>query len=288
MEEAVRAKERYRVENSSLLKLQKGKMHIPLNFPFYKRYAFSNYDIYSNRNFDTIFLRNSGIGTASTIDVEVKFINDHEFNEFKFDTHVDKDGNDRVEPARVKRSTLEYPKYRLEPQYIVTNNARGKIRVNFAYFSTKHNKMVDGTLTFLTNGLKPKRIGTQEKGDEFHILLPRIYRQLAHHFFLERNMIDEEEWVTPNPRLRVRVTYTEDVLEHMNDLAEARRVKEFEISCNEDVRIISLKEDTEFGRHYLLCDFNIQTMFDRPLSALSIEESPEEETIDGSTGATEG
>ena len=101
-------------------------------------------------------------------------------------------------------------------------------------------------------------------------------------------MIDEKEWVTPNPRLRVRVTYTEDILEHMNDHAEARRVKEFEISCNEDVRVIRVKEETDFGPRFLLCDFNIQTMFDLPLSALLIEESPEEETIDGSTGPTEG
>lgn len=287
MEEAARAKERYRIENSSLLKLHKGKMHIPMIFPFHIRYAFSSDDIYSNHNFDTIFLRNSGIGTASTIDVEVKFINDHEFNEFKFDTHIDKDGNHRFEPARVRPLPWSYPQYRFETQHFVKENSKRKIFVEFTYFSTEQNKMVGSSRTYGSSGIKSNRIGTQEKGDEFPIRLPMFYRQLAHHFFMERKMIAEEEWITPNPRLRIRVTYTEDVLEHMNDHAEARRVKEFEISCNEDVRIINLKEETDFGRHYLLCDFNIQTMFDRPLSALSIEESPEEETIDGSTGPAE-
>lgn len=290
MEEAARAKERYRIENSSLLKLHKGNMHIPMVFPFYHGPIFLNDENHPNRNFDTIFLRNGGVGSASTIDVEIEFINDHEFNEFKFDTHIDKDGNVRIKPARGKgkRSTLKDPQYKIKTQHFVNENLKDKIFVEYAYFSTKQNKMVGSSHTYLSNGGKSKRIGTQEKGDESFIRLPNIYRQLAHHFFLEREMIGEEEWITPNPRLRIRVTYTEDVLEHMNDHAEARRVKEFEISCNEDVRIISLKEDTKFGRHYLLCDFNIQTMFDRPLSALSIEESPEEETIDGSTGTTEG
>lgn len=288
IEEAERAKERYRVENSSLLKLHKGKMHIPMVFPFHLRPIYLNDEVHSNRNFDTIFLRNGGIGTASTIDVEVEFINDYEFNEFKFDTHIDKDGNARAQPAR--RLPWTYPQYRIETQHFVNETSKRKIFLVYTYFSTVQKKMLGDAQTYPSNGIKSKRIGAQEKGDEFPIHLPNIYRELAHHFFLERKMIDEEEWVTPNPRLRVRVTYTEDVLEHMNDHAEARRVKEFEISCNEDVRIISLnlKEKANFGRHYLLCDFNIQTMFDRPLSALSIEESLEEETIDGSTGPTEG
>lgn len=286
MEEAARAKERYRVENSSLLKLHKGKLHIPMEFPFTLPYGSYREDIYSNRNFDKIFLRNSGIGTASTIDLEVEFINDHEFNGFKFDTHIDKDGNDRAKST--KRINLGFPQYRIETQHFVNENLKEKIFVEYTYFSTEENKMVGDTDTYPLYRTKSRRIGTQEKGDEIPIQLPRIYRHLAHHFFLERRMIVEEEWITPNPRLRIRAIYTEDVLEHMNDHAEARRVKEFEISCNEDVRIISLKEDTEFGRHYLLCHFNIQTMFDRPLSALSIEETTEEETIDGSTGTTEG
>lgn len=286
MEEAVRAKERYRVENSSMLKLHKGKMHIPLMFPFIQPYYFFNDDIYSKQNFDTIFLRNGGVGTASTIDVEVEFHNDHEFNEFKFDTHIDKDGNDRVRPA--KRLPWKYPLYGIAAQHFVNEDSKSKIIVEYKYFSEEHEKMLGKKHTYTSKGIKSKRIGAQEKGDEFPIRLPIIYRMFAHHFFMERNMINEEEWVTPNPRLRVRVTYTEDVLEHMNDHEEARRVKEFEISCNDDVRIAGVNEETEFGRFFLSCDFNIQTIFDRPLSAVLAEESPGEETIDGSTGPTEG
>lgn len=288
MEEAARAKERYRIENSSLLKLHKGNMHIPVKSPFDLTNGYPNDDVYSNRNYDTIFLRNGGIGTASAIDVEVEFINDHEFNEFKFDTRIDKDGNDRVEPGRVRRFLWKAPHYKFEAQHFVNENLKGRIHVKYSHFSSEQKKMVSDSVTYLSSVDKSKRMGIQDKGDELPIRLPGIYSHLAHHFFMERKMLDEKEWITPNPRLRIRVTYTEDVLEHMNDHAEARRVKEFEISCNEDVRVMKVKEETEFGRYFLVCDFNIQTMFDRRLSALSIEESPEEETVDGSTESTEG
>ncbi|MDW2886703.1 hypothetical protein [Exiguobacterium artemiae] len=287
MEEAARTKERYRVENSSILKLHKGKMQIPLLFPFIQPNPFFNDDIYSKQNFDTIFLRNGGFGTATTIDVDVEFVNAHEFDGFKFDTHVDKDGNDRIKLA--KKLPWKYPQYRIETHHVVTEDSRGRIFVEYVYFSEEHEKMMGKKHTYTSNWIKSKRIGTQEKGDEFPIRLPIIYRMFAHHFFMERNMIrDDEEWITPNPRLRVRVIYTEDILEHMNDHEEARRVKEFEISCNDDVRIAGMKEETEYGRFFLSCDFNIQTIFDRPLSVVSAEESTEEETVGGSTGPTEG
>lgn len=83
---------------------------------------------------------------------------------------------------------------------------------------------------------------------------------------------NKDVWVTPNPRLRVSVTYTEEMLEHMNDREEARRLKVFEISCNDDVRVAMLEEETKFGRRFLKCNFSIQTMFDRPLSAIMAEE----------------
>lgn len=38
------------------------------------------------QNYGSIFLRNSGSGTASAIAVDVKFINAHEFHDFSFNT----------------------------------------------------------------------------------------------------------------------------------------------------------------------------------------------------------
>lgn len=286
MEEAARAKERYRVENSSMLKLHKGKMQIPLLFPFMQPYPFFDTDIYSKQNFDTIFLRNAGVGTATRIDLYVEFINTHEFDGFKFDTNIDKNGIDRVKPAR--SFSWKYPQYRVETQHIVAKDSSDKILVRYFYFSEEHEKTLRNRHTYTPRWIKSRRIGLQEKDDEFPVYIPIIYRMFAHHFFMERSMIDEEAWVTPNPRLRISVTYTEDILEHMNDHEEARRVKEFEITCNDDVRIVGGREETEFGRYFLACDFNIQTIFDRPLSTVLSEEATERETVDGSNGTVEG
>lgn len=287
LEEAIRAKERYRVENSSLLKLHKGQIHLPLIEPYNRYYASDTEDIYSRQNYDFIFLRNSGVGTASTIDLDVNFINAHEFDGFEFNS--EEPIAIRLREGHVQVKNIKFPLYEITTSYVVTEGAPDKIKVNGIYFREELGRKTKRTLrrTFSVNWIKPKRIGSQEKSDEFPVRLPQSFCVLAQQFFLERKLVDNEEmWRTPNPRLRIRVTYTEEILEHMNDHEEARRVKEFEISCNDDVRFVSIEETERFGYIGISCDLNIQTIFDRPLAHLMAEELLEEEMTDGSTGPT--
>lgn len=219
------------------------------------------------QKYGSIFLRNSGSGTASTIDVDVKFINAHEFHDFNFNT------KDKEIDTPLSEFHWIVPEYVLQISRIVNEGSPDLIRMIGEDFLEKQNPLRKVNTIFPINWNKNKRIGSQEKGDELLIHLPISYRTLAHQFFLERVMIrNEKAWITPNPRLRIRVTYTEEILEHMNDHEEARRLKEFEISCCDDVQVISAQEKSRFGSIFLLCDFNIQTIFDRPLHVAMPEE----------------
>lgn len=78
----------------------------------------------------------------------------------------------------------------------------------------------------------------------------------------------------------------------MNDFKEATRVKEFEITCSEIVDLIKTPEvgkPSHYTRFTMVCNFNIQTIFDRSLSEIHAEETlVEKYKTDRSTGPIEG
>lgn len=70
----------------------------------------------------------------------------------------------------------------------------------------------------------------------------------------------------------------------MNNFEETRRVKEFEITCSDNVdfaREILEENDSRVGPMVLRCNFNIQTIYDRKLYVALDEGLIEEETTDG-------
>lgn len=290
LEEAKQQKERYRVENSSLIKLHKGEMYVPLTPPFAPQDAYFREDAYSKKDYGTFFLSNSRFGTASTIDLYLNFINAYEFDDFVFNTNEIEEPESLFDQHQLHSGI--FPQYKIGVTYFEDQGFPGKIYIGGEDLTLKpgeKGRLVRRARKVAT--VKPRRVGTLTSNEVFLFDLPINYRTLAQQFFLERIMVrDEDAWITPNPRLRVRVEYTEEILEHMNDYEEARRVKEFEITCSDNVDLArekSAKSGMRVGPIVLRCNFNTQVIYDRPLSAVIAEKSMEEDTNDGSAGRTE-
>lgn len=180
VEEAVRAKERYRVENSSLLKLHKAKIHLPLIAPFINYDWLDSSDVHSKNNYDSILLRNIGIDTASEIDVDVDFINAQEFHNFQF--------------KMKRKSTVEktpgshqiFPQYEIKIRLGDTESFPNQMFVMRDANLEEQGKYAKKEKRLSTKWYKPRRIGAQEKGDTFIIRLPASYRMLARQFFFRK------------------------------------------------------------------------------------------------------
>lgn len=75
----------------------------------------------------------------------------------------------------------------------------------------------------------------------------------------------------------------------MNQFEEARRVKEFLITCSNNIKVVAEPNDTPHDRtrKMLLCRYAIEALENVPLASYSSEQTGEE-TRDGSTGPTKG
>lgn len=271
IQESSIAKERYRIENGSLLKLHKNKFYLPLTTPL--NICKYNSEPNSKWNYDTISLINNRAGTATTIKLDTNFVNAREFDQFNFDSNEFKYLKSRISKIPPYKMSIKYVE--LKEKNIDLLKCRGEYQ-DESFDLCKANR--SSTVT----SKKSLRFGTSRGGDSFHFRLPTAYLVLAHHFFIERHtVLQEEQWRTPNPRLRVRVEYIEEVLEHMNEFDEARRVKEFEITCSEDVHSVIASKENEPGKKQIVirCNFNIETLYDRPFKNRDLLEAVNSEDV---------
>ncbi|MGE6556200.1 hypothetical protein [Exiguobacterium artemiae] len=304
-EDQIHARERFRSERGPLLNVHKSEMYIPLTAPFVPQDAKDNNDRESKWDYSAIILSNDGAGAATSIDLSWDFINAEEYDGFGFYT------SEIQRPYYTLRQFAfdgeSFPKYGLELMFIRDDDlerfhVRGELG-NVVRDDKKRGQVYRRLRT--KKSMDPMRIGTLKNQQVSLFDLPWHYRVLVQQFFLERVMVpsvdsqlndgvaeEAEGWKTPNPRLRIRIEYVDTVLDHMNDFKEAARVKEFEITCSENISLVRAPREgrPEDRTDYAIrCNFNIQTIYDRPLSVIQAEEaSIEGEETDGSTGPIEG
>lgn len=304
LQDSMQAKERFRSERGPLLNVHKSQMYIPLIEPFVPAKAFDADDNTSKWDYSTIFLSNEGAGAATTIDLSWNFVNAEEYDHFSFYTSEINRPTSLAKQFGIGHGI--FPAFSLLTMFVelagVRNlSIRGELG-DVVREDKKRGKVYNRTTPVQSD--RPFRVGALKNGEQFTFDLPWVYRVLAQQFFLERLMVlseekqlnedsdaDVEKWKTPNPRLRIRIEYVDAVLEHLNDFNESSRVKEVEITCSDNLHLVNTPTEgrpDHYSNHAMSCHFNIQTIFDRPKSALSIEETTEEETVDGSTGTTEG
>ncbi|WP_147269830.1 hypothetical protein [Exiguobacterium sp. RIT594] len=295
LQDSMYARERFRSERGPILNLQKSQMCIPLIIPFIPSNSIDPDDHTSKWDYSTIILSNEGVGIATTVDLSWDFSNAEEYDRFSFYTsEIIKPSYTLQELSRVKDI---FPAYGLEVKFVELDGIR-----SLAFQGTPGDVAREEKLMFKrtrhaqSDGLS--RVGALKNGEQITFDLPWTYLALAQQFFLERLMVmseekqliegsdsDVEKWKTPTPRLRIRIEYVDAILEHLNDFNGSSRVKEFEITCSDNVDLVYVgKEDRpdHYSELAMRCHFNIQTIFDRPLSTLSTGE----ETIDGSTKPT--
>ncbi|KNH32459.1 hypothetical protein [Exiguobacterium acetylicum] len=297
----IHAWERFRSERGPLLNMHKQEMLIPLVAPFIPQGATIINDRESRWDYSSIILSNDGAGAATSIDLSWDFINAEEYGDFGF--YTSEIQRTHYTLAQFASDGKLYPEYGLKLKYIDERfHIQGELG-NAVRDGRKRGRIHSRSRT--KKSMDPMRVGTLKNQQVFFFDLPWHYRVLVQQFFLERVMVpsvdsqlndgiaeEAEGWKTPNPRLRIRIDYVDTVLDHMNDFKEAARVKEFEITCSENISLVRApKEDRPEDRtdYAIRCYLNIQTIYDRPLSEIQAEEtSIEEEETNGSTGPTEG
>ncbi|WP_215115876.1 hypothetical protein [Exiguobacterium sp. s80] len=283
---------RYRVEKGSFLTLKKRDFYVPLFGPLsYNAKFHTTEDLNARHNPSSFLLVNKGMGTATNVAFSFQLLNARDYHNLKFESDEDADFS-TLDESFYNSHHRGFPRYSLTSKIITHNPSRRDGLLLMCI--DNHGKLAEEP------GPKEKRaiqrplstqathIGYLDKEEDAWIRLPEIFRVLSHQFFLERSMLKEENWKTNNPELLVRVEYTEEVSEHMNRFDEAKRVKEFRVTCSNNITVVHEPSDTPHfrTRKLLLCQYVIEALRDKPLTNGEIADT--EVTTDGSVGSIEG
>lgn len=283
---------RYRVEKGSFLTLKKRDFYVPLFGPLsYNARFHKTEDLNARHNPSSFLLVNKGMGTATNVTFSFQLLNARDYHNLKFESDEDADFS-TLNESFYNSHHRGFPKYSLTSKIITHNPSRQDGLLLMCI--DNHGKLAEEL------GPKEKRaiqrpvstqsihVGYLDNEEDVWIQLPEIFRVLSHQFFLEQSMLKEEHWKTNNPELLVRVEYTEEVSEHMNRFDEARRVKEFRITCSNNITVVHEPADSPHFRtkKLLLCQYVIEALRDQPLT--NGETADTEVTTDGSVGSIEG
>lgn len=288
-----------RIENGSHLILQKKEMHYPLLAPRSSNQGISWIDDLNEKsNLKKLRLTNTNKGEATNITLTYYLENVDEFH--RLNIHADYEGReDKLNKTAIEKG-LKFPVYEL--RYFVKNHIRRDKFIKNSYRSAivSLDKYYvggkKGRRKVIQNSVatkNPRNIAFLEFGDDFWFSIPESFRVLCHQYFLERGLLQETEWRRPSPVLLVRVEYNEPIYDKLGDLDAYNRVKEFEVTCSSNVKIIRKEgsEEQEPNKNYVLsCYFVIKTRLDQPISKVTApqEELATEKDLDGRAGPTEG
>ncbi|OIN65542.1 hypothetical protein BLD48_15440 [Exiguobacterium sp. KRL4] len=283
---------RYRVEKGSFLALKKRDFYVPLFGPLsYSAKFHTTEDLNARHNPSGLLLVNKGMGTATNVAFSFQLLNARDYHDLKFESDDVADSS-TLNESFYRSYHRGFPKYTLSSK-IFRNNDSGRDGMlltcidnhgNFAEESSPREKRsIQRPLS-----TQATHVGYLDNEELVWIHLPEIFRVLSHQFFLEQSMLKEEHWKTNNPELLVRIDYTEEISEHMNRFDEARRVKEFRITCSNNINVVQEPADTPHfrTRNILLCQYVIEALRDEPFT--NEETADTEVTTDGSVGSIEG
>ncbi|WP_323679129.1 hypothetical protein [Exiguobacterium indicum] len=289
---------RYRFEKGPFLTLKKKQFLVPLIAPYSHKAQFDDTErLDAFHNPSALLLTNNGMGTASNISYSFSLLNSignlHDYDDLKFES-------DDVADENAINKSFYLSNHRGFPQYTLTTKL----------FRNTNSDRPGLLLTCTTDQgnlseeIHPRRkrsiqkpvtsdeaiqIGYLDNKEGEWIHLPLLFRILSHQYFLERKILKEEHWKIKEPLLELRVDYTDEFSEHMNQFEEARRSKRFLIKCSNDIKVVSEPDDSQHERtgKMLLCRYVIESLDNIPLASRATEQT-EEETVDESTGSTEG
>lgn len=277
---------RYRIEKGSFLTLKKKQFLVPLLPPYSNKARFHHTEsLDAIHNPSAIFLVNSGAGTAANISYSFHFLNAtngaDDYDDFRFGSY-DVADDSAISKSFYLSTHRGFPEYTLTTKAFVNDNGKKGLLLTCA---TEQKRAIQR----FTESEEPIQVGYLDNKEGEWIHLPVLFRVLSQQYFLERKILKEEHWKISRPDLLLRVYYTDEISEHMNQFEEARRVKEFLITCSNNIKVVTEPSDSPHDRTgtMLMCRYVIETLGNEPLSSYSSEQT-EEETIDGSTGTTEG
>lgn len=285
---------RYRIEKGSFLALKKKEFFVPLFAPYSNKARFHTTEsLDALHNPSAMLLENKGTGTATNISYSFHLLNADDYHNLKFESDDVADAS-AINESFYLSQHRGFPKYTLSSTlYTDRKNGRAGLLLtctedqgNFSEQSSPRNKKpLPGKYN---ESLEPIQIGYLDNKEGEWIHLPSSFRVLSHQYFLEQKILKEEFWKTASPQLLLRVYYTEEISEHMNQFEEARRVKEFLITSSNNIKVMSEPADTTHDRtgKMLLCRYEIEALGDVPLSSRKSEQT--EVSTNGSTGPTEG
>lgn len=287
-----------RIENGSHLIVQKREMYYPLEAPQSLNQEITWIDdLGDTDNLKTLRLTNANKGAATNITLTYYLENADEFRTRNI--HTEYEGKQDKLNRIAYRKRLKFPTYQLK--YAVKGHFRrdkyiqGHYRIATVTLENYSRGGVVGETITAEHDIArkdPRSIAFLEEGEEYWFTIPESFRVLCHQFFLERGLLREKEWKLPTPLLLVRVEYNEPIYDKLGDLDAYNRVKEFEVTCSSNVKIIEkrdIEDQDPNKRHVLGCHFIIKTRLDKPISVVTApqEELASEEELDGSTGPIE-
>lgn len=272
---------RYRIEKGSFLTLKKKQFLVPLLPPYSNKARFHHTEsLDAIHNPSAIFLVNSGAGTAANISYSFHLLNAtngaSDYDDFQFESE------EVVEGSVINKNIYFYrkitpPKYTLTTKAFVNDNEKKGLFLScttdqgnlsqVSHFGRKQ------AIQRYVESEEPIQLGYLDNKEGEWIHLPVLFRVLSQQYFLERKILKEEHWKTPRPDLLLRVYYTDEISEHMNQFEEARRVKEFLITCSNNIKVVSEPSDSPHDRTgtMLMCRYVIETLGNEPLSNYSSE-----------------
>lgn len=284
---------RYRIEKGAFLALKKREFFVPLFAPYSRKANFHTKESLDElHNPSAMLLENKGVGTATNISYSFHLLNADDYRNLKFES------DDVADDSAINESfhhsyNRGFPKYSLKSNlYTDLKNERTGLQLMcteiHGNFSEQTNPRNQKTFQKYVESPEPIQIGYLDNKEGKWIHLPLSFRVLSHQHFLEQRILKEEFWKTANPRLLLRVQYTDEISEHMNQFEEARRVKEFLITSSNNIKVVPEPASTTHERtgKMLLCQYVIKAIVNEPLSSYESEQT--EVSTEGSTGPTEG
>lgn len=281
---------RYRIEKGSFLTLKKKNFFIAILAPYSSEARYDTTEtLDAIHNPTVILLENKGMGTAANISYSFHLLNVEDYDDLTFESdHVILHSS--IHGRYYGPYPGRFPKYTFEARLF--SDLRRRLGLQLTFTEGRGNiseEASPGRKNFssrLGESYEPIQIGYLDHKEKYWFYLPGIFNALSHQYFLEQRLVREEFHKTPIPRLLLRVYYSEEISEHMNQFEEARRVKEFLITPSNNTKLVPPPEDNphDFKGLMLSCSYVIKPLGDVPLPSDESEQT--EVSTNGSTGTT--
>lgn len=283
---------RYRIEKGSFLTLKKKEFLIPILIPYSSKARYDTTEsLDAIHNPSAMLLENKGMGTATNISYSFHLLNAEDYRDLTFESY-----NVRKASSLNRRyynfHSGRFPRYTLQTKLYSDTQERTGLLLTFiddhGRFSEQARPGNKIAFQRLIESPEAIQIGYLDHKEWEWIQLPRLFNALSHQYFLEQGTLQEEFHKTTIPRLLLRVYYSEEISEHMNQFEEAKRVKDFLITPSNNTKLTFPPADNphDFTGSLLSCRYAIEALGDVPLSNDESEQT--EVSTDGSTGPTEG